>query len=198
MAKARGTSGACREGSGQAGIGKDLREFGEEHHDQGLDLVLVAGGCIRELCMQAHQFAIGSHLFAWHIARSCLPTQQRVFQSSSRRVGQSWLVTRVVDENDGFVRDVRDATHTRAAPTRDRDSPASREVASIPMRIWLGGASNWFSFSSQICQPSLALAKRIALFHHTFVGSTNAACTGLTSDINPADILERRFLRGSG
>src|SRR5437868_5389941 len=31
------------------------------------------------------------------------------------------------------------------------------------MRIWLGGASSWFSFSSQICQPSLALAKVIAL-----------------------------------
>jgi len=31
------------------------------------------------------------------------------------------------------------------------------------MRIWLGGASNWFSFSSQICQPSLALANVIDL-----------------------------------
>src|SRR5260370_36619164 len=31
------------------------------------------------------------------------------------------------------------------------------------MRIWLGGASNWFSFSSQICQPSLALANVIGL-----------------------------------
>src|SRR6266516_3449322 len=31
------------------------------------------------------------------------------------------------------------------------------------MRIWPGGASNWFSFSSQICQPSLALAKVIDL-----------------------------------
>src|SRR5258708_4287594 len=48
-------------------------------------------------------------------------------------------------------------------PPRDRDFLASREVASIPMRIWLGGASNWFSFSSQICQPSLALANVIGL-----------------------------------
>jgi hypothetical protein len=31
------------------------------------------------------------------------------------------------------------------------------------MRIWLGGASNWFSFSCQICQPSLALANVIDL-----------------------------------
>src|SRR5215472_18137665 len=31
------------------------------------------------------------------------------------------------------------------------------------MRIWLGGASSWLSFSSQICQPSLALAKVIDL-----------------------------------
>lgn len=31
------------------------------------------------------------------------------------------------------------------------------------MRIWLGGASNWVSFSFQICQPSLALAKVIDL-----------------------------------
>src|SRR5260370_21827206 len=48
-------------------------------------------------------------------------------------------------------------------PPRDRDFLASREVASIPMRIWLGGASSWLSFSSQICQPSLALANVIAL-----------------------------------
>src|SRR5260370_33539856 len=48
-------------------------------------------------------------------------------------------------------------------PPRDRDFLASREAASIPMRIWLGGASNWFSFSSQICQPSLALANVIGL-----------------------------------
>jgi hypothetical protein len=31
------------------------------------------------------------------------------------------------------------------------------------MRICPAGASNWFSFSSQICQPSLALAKVIDL-----------------------------------
>src|SRR5258708_7575736 len=31
------------------------------------------------------------------------------------------------------------------------------------MRIWLGGASNRLSFSSQICHPSLALAKVIGL-----------------------------------
>src|SRR4030088_2077100 len=31
------------------------------------------------------------------------------------------------------------------------------------MRIWLGGASSWFSFSSQICQPSLALVNVIDL-----------------------------------
>jgi hypothetical protein len=28
------------QGGGQAGIGKDLRELGEEHHDQGPDLIL--------------------------------------------------------------------------------------------------------------------------------------------------------------
>jgi hypothetical protein len=85
------------------------------------------------------------------------------WQWSLRRVGQSSLVNLVVDENDGFVLDVRDTAHTHAAPTRDRDFPASREVASIPMRICPAGASNWFSFSSQICQPSLALAKVIDL-----------------------------------
>src|SRR2546421_1875522 len=31
------------------------------------------------------------------------------------------------------------------------------------MRIWPGGASSWLSFSSQICQPSLAFAKVIGL-----------------------------------
>src|SRR5215831_13906529 len=31
------------------------------------------------------------------------------------------------------------------------------------MRTWLGGASNWVSFSSQICHPSLVLAKVIDL-----------------------------------
>src|SRR5258708_28953008 len=31
------------------------------------------------------------------------------------------------------------------------------------MRIWLGSASNWLSFSSQSCHPSLALAKEIGL-----------------------------------
>jgi len=34
--------------------------------------------------------------------------------------------------------------------------------------------------------------------HHTFVGSTNAARTGLASNVNPTDILDGRFLlRGS-
>jgi hypothetical protein len=113
--------------------------------------------------MQAHQFAIGSHLIAWHIAHACLPTQQCASQWSWHRVGQSSLVTHVVDETDGFVLDVRDAAHSHAAPTRDRDFPASGEVASIPMRISPAGASNWLSFSCQICQPSLALAKVIDL-----------------------------------
>src|SRR6266516_2557597 len=31
------------------------------------------------------------------------------------------------------------------------------------MRIWLGGTSKRFSFSSQVCQPSLALANMIDL-----------------------------------
>src|SRR5258706_11985242 len=85
------------------------------------------------------------------------------WQVSWRRVGRSWLVNLVVDENDGFVLDVTAAAHSRAAPTRDKDFPASREVASIPKRICPAGASNWFSFSSQICQPSLALANVIDL-----------------------------------
>jgi hypothetical protein len=34
-----------RQGGGQAGIGKDLRELGEEHYDQGLELSL-RGCCL--------------------------------------------------------------------------------------------------------------------------------------------------------
>src|SRR5256885_3626990 len=38
------------------------------------------------------------------------------------------------------------------------------------MRIWLGEASNWLSFSSQTCQPSLAFRKAI--------GSTTTLLSG--------------------
>src|SRR5260370_14274487 len=61
------------------------------------------------------------------------------------------------------------------------------------MRIWLGGASNWLSFSSQIGQASLALAKVTALSHRAFIGPTDAAHTRLASDIHPTDILDRRL-----
>src|SRR5258708_14694588 len=61
------------------------------------------------------------------------------------------------------------------------------------MRMWLGGASNWLSFSSQIGQPSLALAKVTALSHRAFIGPTDAAHTRLASDIHPTDILDRRL-----
>ena len=50
-------------------------------------------------------------------------------------VGLSWPVISVADETDGFVRSVTDAAHIPVVPTPDTNSPAFRDVASIPMRI---------------------------------------------------------------
>jgi len=67
------------------------------------------------------------------------------------------------------------------------------------MRIWLGGASNWVSFSSQDLPTFPGIGERDRLDHHTFVGPTNAARTRLTSNINPTDVFDNRFLlRGRG
>ncbi|MFL5666819.1 MAG: hypothetical protein ACJ8BW_36540 [Ktedonobacteraceae bacterium] len=66
----------------------------------------------------------------------------------------------------------------------------------MPMRIWLGEASNWLSFSSQTRPSLLGIGKGDRLDHHTFIRPTNTACTGLASNINPAHACERGFLRG--
>jgi hypothetical protein len=47
--------------------------------------------------------------------------------------------------------------------------------------------------------PALpGIGKGDRLDHHAFVRPTNAARTGLASNIDPTHILDRRFLRGSG
>jgi len=109
--------------------------------------------------METHSFPIGGYPFAWHIASPCLPDSARPWQWSSRRADRSWRVILAARETDAFAVDATEVAHSHAVLTPDRDSPASGEVASIPMRIWLGRASNWSSFSSQTCQPSLLFVK---------------------------------------
>ncbi len=40
-----------RQGRGARGINKDLREFGKQHHQQGVDLIFVAHHVIAELVL---------------------------------------------------------------------------------------------------------------------------------------------------
>ena len=40
-----------RQGGRPCGIGKDLREFGEQHHQQGVDLIFVAHHVITQLVL---------------------------------------------------------------------------------------------------------------------------------------------------
>jgi len=96
-----------------------------------------------------------------HLASPGLPAQQRAFRWSSRRADRSWHAILVAHETDAFAWDAAGRAHTRAALTRDTNPPASRDVASIPMRIWLGRASNGLSFSPNTCHPCLVLAKVI-------------------------------------
>jgi hypothetical protein len=114
------------------------------------------------MCKRTSSRACG-HLFAGDVACPCFPTQQYFSDRHREKRDRSSHASLAARETDAFAADATDGARSRAAPTRDRDSPASREVASIPMRIWLGGASNRLSFSSQTCQPSLALAKVIGL-----------------------------------
>src|SRR5260221_1919068 len=63
--------------------------------------------------------------------------------------------------------------------------------------------AGWSIQMAQFLFPDLpafpGIGERDRLDHHTFVGPTNAARTGLASNVNPTDILDGRFLlRGSG
>jgi hypothetical protein len=82
---------------------------------------------------------------------------------SSHRAGPSSRASPAAGETEAFALDATNTAYTRAVRAHDRDSPASREVASIPIRIWLAGASSWVSFSTNTCHPALALAKVIGL-----------------------------------
>jgi hypothetical protein len=64
------------QGTGQAGISKDLVELRKKHHHQGLDLVLIAGSLFAQLGVQTHQFAVRSDLLARNIAHAAFPTEQ--------------------------------------------------------------------------------------------------------------------------
>src|SRR5207244_1686330 len=112
---------------GQAGIGKDAGELWEEHHDQGLDLVLRLLLPHRlSLRMQTDHLPIGGHSFAGDRASSCLPAQERVFRSSWRQADRFSLVIPAARETDAFAADATDGACSRAAPTRESDSLASR------------------------------------------------------------------------
>lgn len=94
---------------------------------------------------------------------------------SSHRAGPSWRASPVAGETDAFALDATNTADSLAVRVHDRDSPASREVASIPIRIWPGVASSWVSFSTNTCHPSLALAKVIGLTT-TLLSGRQMAC----------------------
>ena len=52
----------CRQRSGQAGIGKDLGKLWEEHHNPGLDLVLITSHLLAQLRLQTDHFSRGGNL----------------------------------------------------------------------------------------------------------------------------------------
>src|SRR5260370_725077 len=64
------------EGCRPCWISKDLSELGEENHQERVDLIFVADDVIAKLVLQTHQFPIGRHLLAWHIAKASLITQE--------------------------------------------------------------------------------------------------------------------------
>ena len=59
------------DGSGrrQAGSSLHLAELGEEHDHHSMDLILVARCLHTQLALQAHQCAIGCHLFDFEWSR---------------------------------------------------------------------------------------------------------------------------------
>src|SRR6266699_350994 len=61
---------------GQARISKDLKEFREEYHDQGLNLVLIPSNLLTQLRMQADHFSVRGDLVIGKVARPFLSTEQ--------------------------------------------------------------------------------------------------------------------------
>src|SRR5207302_1464554 len=64
------------QGSRSCGISKHLGELGEEHRQQGVDLVFVAHHVIAELLLETDQFPIGCHLLTGHIAKTGFSAEQ--------------------------------------------------------------------------------------------------------------------------
>ena len=63
-------------------ISEDLYKFGNQHREQGVDLVFVACHLITQLTMQAHQLPIGGNQLCWNIA----PTSFTVSRSTRAMV----------------------------------------------------------------------------------------------------------------
>jgi hypothetical protein len=61
---------------GSTRISKDLGKFWEEHAQQGLQFILVAGDFVTELTVQPYQFAIGRNQLAWHVPWTRFSTEE--------------------------------------------------------------------------------------------------------------------------
>jgi hypothetical protein len=76
-------------GVGQTGVGEDLGELWEEHHDQSLDLVLIRCSLIRELHVEADQFPIGSYPLGFAHSRPVPPHSTTPWRWSWRQADRS-------------------------------------------------------------------------------------------------------------
>jgi hypothetical protein len=158
-----------------------------------MDLILVACSLLTQLTVQAHLLAIGRYSFAGDIASPCFSAEQHAgngHRIESIRLGSKPLTLMKLMRLSRMEQ--AELLATLLQGVIEVFNVACRRLH--PDEDLLRQGIQVVEFVQQDIPSIFAIGKDQRFAHQAFVWSRDATCTRLTSDINPADILDRGFL----
>ena len=183
------------QGRRTTGIGEDLHKLGEQHHQQGLDLILVACAVVGQLAVQTLQLAVGADQLVGDIAGPCFPTEQQACNGGGVQAVGLGTQAALLGELARLTRMQQTQTVTLLL----------QKLVQVLAVVPGGFQSNQdaLGWHGQLTQAAVEGFKACAaigqlgrLDHLALIGLTDAIHRALTADINPDHIGEARHLDG--